>query len=315
MLRVEFEAGLTGYADCHPWPELGDADLEDQLGILQIGGRTPLLERSLTMARIDAEARADGQWLFEDLEVPESHATFPYALGLTQSQTIAESRLDLLRSLGFSVLKLKVGRSPLIELAELERLMPAIREREFFVRFDFNEMLSASDVSGYLTALASELASDLSWIDWIEDPCPFNVDHWERLRTDFGLPLALDRPAIRLHEYRELPIDVLILKPAVMDPEVVFQAAADLDVPVAVTSYLDHPVGQAGAAWVAAKAMAERIPLVSGGLATHLAYEPNGFSDELLVENGRLIPSFGTGLGFDDRLEEMPWKMLVRAAL
>lgn len=314
LLRVEFQPGLVGYADCHPWPELGDPDLEQQLGILRSGGATALLERSLALARVDAEARAAGEWLFEDLEVPESHATFPYALGLGQSRTIAEARLDLVRALGFGVIKLKVGRSPVIELSELARLIPQIRERELCVRFDFNEGLSLDDVSGYLSALISESGDDLAWIDWIEDPCPFDVDHWERLRGEFGLPLALDRPGIRLEAYRELPVDVLILKPAVMDPAATFEIAAELDVPVAVTSYLDHPVGQVGAAWVAAKALAEGVPLVSGGVATHLAYETNGFSEGLLIERGRLIPSFGTGLGFDDLLEDTPWKTIVRAA-
>ena len=36
-----------GFADVHPWPELGDAPLDEQLALLARGETTPLSERSL----------------------------------------------------------------------------------------------------------------------------------------------------------------------------------------------------------------------------------------------------------------------------
>jgi O-succinylbenzoate synthase len=310
LIRFEFEPGLFGYADCHPWPELGDIPLNVQLELLRTGGSTVLLDRSLVMARVDAEARSRGEWLFQNLEIPESHASFPYALGLDQNRIIADTRLDNLRAMGFNVLKFKVGQTPLIEIAELLRIFPSLHSRRFHVRFDFNERLSLADVTGFLNTLMSEIGEDLSWIDWIEDPCPFNAPDWDQLRAEFGLPLALDRAALRLELDHDLPIDILVLKPAVMNPEHIFALARALDVPVAVTSYLDHPLGQVSAAWVAARALQDRVPLVSGGLATHLVYEPNRFSEELFVENAHLLAPLGTGFGFDECLEDTEWQAI-----
>ncbi len=296
-----------GYADLHPWPELGDIPLNVQLELLRTGGIAPQLERSRHLAKIDAIARAQGEWLFEGLEIPESHATFPYALGLIPSKTIDESRLDYLRALGFNAVKIKVGNSPLIEITELARIVPALQERQLHVRFDFNEKLSRADVTGFLNSLIHALGDDLSWIDWIEDPCPFNIADWDQLKAEFGISLALDRGISRLELDRDVPVDILVLKPAVMDPDEAFELATEMDVAVSVTSYLDHPLGQVAAAWVAGRAMEERRPLMSGGLATHLVYEFNRFSDELLVEDGQLIPPQGTGFGFDEALEELEW--------
>jgi len=36
-----------GFADVHPWPELGDAPLDEQLALLSHGQTTPLTRRSL----------------------------------------------------------------------------------------------------------------------------------------------------------------------------------------------------------------------------------------------------------------------------
>jgi O-succinylbenzoate synthase len=310
LIRFEFEPNLVGYADCHPWPELGDISLNVQMEMLRTGATTPQLNRARAFARTDAIARSSGEFLFEGMEIPESHATFPYALSLNPSRAIAESRLDHLCALGFNAVKIKVGNSPLIEITEIARIFPALRSRGFHVRFDFNEKLSREDASGFVNSLIHELGSDTSWIDWLEDPCLFDIDDWERLRAEFGIPLALDRSFSKLDLDAQVPVDVLVLKPAVTSPDDAFELAGELNLPIAVTSYLDHPLGQVAAAWVAGKAMASRKPLMSGGLATHLVYESNPFSEELLVENGQLIPSLGTGFGFDELLEGTEWQPL-----
>ena len=49
---------------------------------------------------------------------------------------------------------------------------------------------------------------------------------------------------------------------------------------------------------------------MSGGLATHLAYESNRFSEEILVEHASLTPPAGTGFGFNEALEEIEWTAL-----
>ena len=56
LLRVD-----GGFADVHPWPELGDANLDDQLALLARGETTPLTRASLQFASIDAAARDRGE--------------------------------------------------------------------------------------------------------------------------------------------------------------------------------------------------------------------------------------------------------------
>jgi hypothetical protein len=62
-----------GVADVHPWPELGDAPLDEQLVRLARGETPPLTARSLEFARIDKEARVRGESLFAGLQIPASH--------------------------------------------------------------------------------------------------------------------------------------------------------------------------------------------------------------------------------------------------
>src|ERR1041385_1670227 len=62
-----------GFADVHPWPELGDAPIDSQLAQLARGVTTPLTARSLQFAALDGAARAASRSLFEGLTIPPSH--------------------------------------------------------------------------------------------------------------------------------------------------------------------------------------------------------------------------------------------------
>ena len=72
-----------------------------------------------------------------------------------------------------------------------------------------------------------------------------------------------------------------------------------------VTSYLDHPLGQACAAWTAA-----RLGVKTAGLLTHSVYEPNLFSASILARGPRLAFSPGTGFGWDKELASLEWESL-----
>jgi len=77
---------------------------------------------------------------------------------------------------------------------------------------------------------------------------------------------------------------------------------------VVVTSYLDHPIGQLGAAYAASVSKC----LEPCGLLSHTAYKKNPFSERFQIVNERLVPDqSGTGIGYDDLLENMNWKRLV----
>jgi O-succinylbenzoate synthase len=242
----------NGFADVHPWPELGDAQLDEQLALLGRGETTALTRSSLRLAALDGDARRRGVSLFEGLTIPASH--WP---GNDPPP-------------GFDTVKLK-------------RVMEVPAHAR--IRIDFNARLTAEEFVRVAETLPKER------IDFIEDPCAYDEAVWRDLRERTGLRLALDR--------FEGMADVLVHKPAL-------QSEWPRHDDVVVTSYMDHPVGQFGAAYVAAT----HVVNARCGLFTHVLYEPNEFIECIEVEGARLLPPRGTGVGFDDLLERLPWREL-----
>lgn len=266
LLRVD-----DGFADVHPWPELGDAPLDEQLALLARGEMTPLTRASLRLAALDGDARRRGVSLFESLTIPKSHwpGNEPPA--------------------GFDTVKIK----GVMEVPANVR-----------IRIDFNATLAPEELLRIAEALPKER------IDFIEDPCLYDAATWQSLRERTGLKLAYDRPTTDLattdlattdlpttdHGPPTTGFDVLIHKPAVQSewrehPEVV------------VTSYMDHPIGQYGAAYIAATHRTNS----RCGLFTHVLYEPDAFVERVSSDGARLRPPRGTGVGFDDLLEQLSW--------
>lgn len=246
-----------GFADVHPWPELGDAPIDEQLARLARGETTPLTEASLEFAGIDAAARRAGRNVFDGLTIPPSH--WPGADPPPQFDTVKLKTLDV--------------------IPDRVRL-----------RIDFNARLTADEFVRVAATLPRER------IDFVEDPCPYDEATWAELRERTGLRLALDM------ERGDKPphsIDVLVIKPA-------YQEIPCDDAEIVVTSYMDHPLGQLCAAYAAATA---RITTTCG-LVTHVLYEPDAFIERMRIDGTRLVPPGGTGFGFDDLLEALPWRRL-----
>ena len=246
----------SGFADVHPWPELGDAPLETQLDLLRRGETTPLTKRSLELAKIDGAARGRGVSVFDGLQIPLSH--WP------GSDPPPE----------FDTAKLK----------GIDRIPDRVR-----LRIDFNARLRAEE----FLMLAEGLPLDR--IDFIEDPCPYDGATWTALREQTRMRLALDR------FQAEEGVDVLVVKPAI-------QEMPQTQKEIVITSYMDHPVGQFGAAYVAAKNARRVSPRC--GLFTHVLYQRNDFIEMIRSDGARLLPPEGTGIGFDTLLERLPWKKL-----
>jgi O-succinylbenzoate synthase len=244
-----------GFADVHPWPELGDATLDEQLSRLARGETTPLTRASLEFAAIDAAARRQSRNLFDGLAIPRSH--WPGADPPP----------------GFDTVKLK----------SIERIPDRLR-----LRIDFNATLTPDEFVRIAATLPRER------IDFIEDPCPYDATVWSNLRTKTGLRLALDRKATG-----EIVADVMVIKPA-------FETIPQTDKEIVVTSYMDHPIGQLCAAYAAAKAGITS----TCGLVTHVLFESSPFIERMQIEDARLVPPDGTGWGFDDLLEKLPWKLM-----
>jgi O-succinylbenzoate synthase len=252
LLRTE-----DGFADVHPWPELGDAPLDEQLARLARGQTTALTAASLRLAALDGDARRRRVSLFEGLTIPQSH--WP---GDDPPE-------------GFDTVKLKGAAS----------IPPDVR-----LRLDFNNTMTAAETVQLANTLPRER------VDFLEDPCPYEEGAWRALREKTGLRLAFDRqpPVVR-------PVcDVLVVKPALQTEWPAF------DGEIVVTSYMDHPVGQFGAAYVAAThEVSERC-----GLFTHVLYEPDPYIERVRAEGARLLPPDGAGIGFDELLQALPWRRL-----
>ena len=252
-----------GFADVHPWPELGDAPLDEQLALLARGETTPLTRRSLWFASV---------WkrdLFEGLTIPRSHwpGSDPPA--------------------GFDTVKVKMPGGALPDGVRL--------------RLDFNASIDAAEFARIARTLPRER------IDFIEDPTPYDAETWRRLRAQTGLSFALDRAAFmaplpargaRVAEGRvrgaTLPYDVRIIKPAVDEMPIT-------EIPIIITSYMDHPIGQLHAAYVAATT----TPDATCGLVTHVLFENDPFIERMRIDDARLVPP-----DFTDLLEALPWKRL-----
>jgi O-succinylbenzoate synthase len=295
--RREFEGALIeidgGYGCIHPWPELGDPGLDKCLADLAGPRRWPIVRRAIRCAEFDRVARSFENSLFEEMELPVSHAT----LAKGDAAELAAA-IDA----GFTTAKLKCGRDLPGEAKFLESMVAAYPIMNW--RLDFNESLSAHQATEFLLGLSERARAA---IDFVEDPCPYGEVSWAELRAATRMRLAVDREATP----RSSAAQVMIIKPAVDEPFLLAEAALQHGQRVVLTSYMDHPLGQAFAAWEAAR-LELQFPGLVGicGVQTHHLFEPNEFTEAL----GPWSPEFqvppGHGLGFDDALAALPWTRL-----
>lgn len=172
---------------------------------------------------------------------------------------------------GFCTVKIKVReRVPKIEGKKL--------------RLDCNERFTPETVDAFFSTL------DPQQVEFVEDPTPYDEKLWNHLYRKYGIPLARDAGS-----ENKGACQVLVVKPAA-------QEMLEDGRKIVVTSYLDHPIGQLAAALFAPDDTIH-------GLASHLAYEKNAFS-ECFDASPYLKPPPGTGLGFDEQLKKTAWKKL-----
>jgi O-succinylbenzoate synthase len=293
--RSEFSGALIrmgdGFGCLHPWPELGDPGLEDLLEELRSGEVSSGMARSaVQMASDDGYWRGRKQSMIDKVEqdIPESHATLPGCTAAVLEEAVGR---------GFSTVKLKSGHGFEEQLERIHGF--AHRWPGLTWRFDFNEVLNKDEVLGFCRSVADYLKNR---IDFLEDPCPWGEGDWAEISQVSGLELALDRE-VDLHAPGH---HVLVLKPV--------RDAIRMDFPekrkLVITSNMDHPLGQCYAAWWAGRLASHGLRLGICGLQTHELFETNEFSERLGPAGPRFVSPGGTGLGFDDLLEKLPWKRL-----
>lgn len=300
LLRFTFPDGNIGYSDCHPWIELGDLPLAEQLALLAHGEFTPLTERSLHFASIDAKARGEGKSLFDRLSAPKSH----WHAASVQSLSCVD--LDLLAKRGFEAIKFKWGKDFRESVSQFDQLYETTPLSSFRLRFDFNCNLSKEDFVQFLSL-------GKKWIDhveYFEDPFPYEPQLWREMRSKYGIKLACDLSSGEALDFPE-SCDYLVIKPALLPIEP-FLSEKRGERKLVVTSYLDHPVGLLSAAYTAAKCFdSYREAFTECGLLTHYSYQSTPFCEGLReISPSLAFPTTGKGWGYDGLLAGMNWEPL-----
>ncbi|MGI8601905.1 MAG: hypothetical protein ACR2OZ_02790 [Verrucomicrobiales bacterium] len=174
---------------------------------------------------------------------------------------------------------------------EAERIAGIEAEK---LRLDFNGALSVAQFREFVIRLDS---ATIQRIDFVEDPFDDHQFWWDKVQQELPFDLAADRQPVRAR--------VNVLKPACDD-------IREFAGRVVFTSYMDHPLGQFFAAREASAYYAGHPQQREYcGLATHTLFEPDAFLERVQLDGeGRLLPPSGTGLGFDDLLESLPWQKL-----
>jgi len=271
-----------GVACIHPWPELGDLPLGEQLESLRSGGRTPLIDAAIECAMLDGKARHEGRSLFENRKIPESH-------WLAMDGDVPESVM----ADGFRTVKLKGGP----DFSLLSRKIQEWSECGFRLRIDMNESVHLSAFLGFWRSLSKQA---IAAVELVEDPVLWEKQSWETLRRA-GVKIAVDRDG----DGRWREGDVRVYKPACQK-----LSSRPAGCRFFVTSYMDHAIGQFWAAWNAARASGSQSMLTCG-LMTHRCFEPDDFFERIGTEGSALLAPDGTGLGFDELLKKLPWKKLI----
>jgi len=292
--RREFEGVLIrvgdGYGCIHPWPELGDPSLEKCIDDLKGRRFWPIVRRAIRCAEFDDAARQEDESLFEEMEVPRSHATLVNADAEELARAVEA---------GFDTVKMKAGRNLPAEADFLEDMVseyPALKWR-----LDFNEKLDPESADAFIGQISQKARRS---IDFIEDISPFSEKLWSELWKKYRVPLAVDRESAPHRKAAQYTV----IKPAVDEPFLLGEGAMMNSQRAVITSYMDHPLGQAFAAWEAARTELLFPGLVTTcGLQTHHLFEKDSFVDRL----GEWGPEFkaptGTGLGFNDELAALTW--------
>jgi O-succinylbenzoate synthase len=295
LLKVIFDDGTLGYADCHPWSNLGDLPLEGQLDALKQNRLTSLTRCSLNFASLDAQARAEQRSLFDGLLIPPNHYLIQYLDGESAKE------VDDAITEGFTIIKIKIKNG--VEDVKIINKLIERSPKNIRFRFDFNAKLSYEAFKAFSEAIITDVNS----VDFYEDPIPYDKKIWQSLQENEQLTLACDREAETAMGHAA-SAQVLVIKPAVIEPKV-FETSHRMQ-KLVFTSYLDHPLGQTAAAYSAAKA-GQTQKIETCGLLSHVVYHPTPFSECISATGPHFRLPPGTGFGFDSLLQNIQWKCLL----
>jgi len=223
--------------------------------------------------------------MFEDQTKLLSTVTSHYLIQDVQS--FDNLKLLQLETLAYNRFKIKMGKSLRAETIALRKLIEKSDYKTKF-RLDFNESIAKKEFIIWLEKNKDILQKK---IDFIEDPIKWDVNQWLHLQDKYKINLALDMAVdpLRLN-VKELP-NILVLKPAVQNIEALVDKFTNSDVNFVVTHYMDHPLGQLGANFLAQKLkhnLGDRI--LQCGLMGFDLFEKHEFS-EIQFKNQNFVPT------------------------
>lgn len=281
LLRVEWAQGQVGYSDLHPWPEFGEPALDQHLKSLVELKFTPLAEKSMEFNYQDREYRLQKRNAFLGLVLPRSHRL------VFDLEALDEKQLQEWAKQGFSHIKVKMGRNLKVET---EIFVHMAFSTTLMWRVDFNGRIKESE---FLTWWGQLDGTVKRRIDFVEDPLD-NAD------------LKIEGPWANDWK-KQSRAQIRIVKPA---------REMDADFPtysrVVFTHSMDHSLGQACSAWMAARYyMRHPKRMEVCGLAATDFFKPDAFSEAWCCEGPRMKPTDGTGFGFDELLHGLKWDRLL----
>lgn len=304
LLKIDWGNSRIGYADVHPWTELGDQDLEIGLNNFRSGKINPLFEQAIWLASRDADLRMQKQNAFQGAGKLKNNFTVP------DSTNVSAEQLQTIKNSGFQTLKIKMGRD---FASETDFVVRAVA-KGFFVRLDFNGLGSYNIFEKVISGFSANV---LSFIEYVEDPFSYDLNLWKKAQK--LVPIALDNQMHKvdwnqLQASDEKPFSVLVIKPAKTDVDLAISRCQSYNLKATVTSYMDHSVGALHALHVANELKKQYgTMMLDPGCLTHNLYQMNSYSAVIETQGPFLLRVPGTGIGFDKQLGETEWLPLKNA--
>lgn len=294
LLKVEWSEEKIGYADLHPWPELGDESLTTQLDQLKKLKRTPLLEQAILLASRDADGRQKKINIYDDQPLLKNNALITSLNGKNFRS------LSSLVDQGFTTFKIKAGLSVTDETKFINNLVETYPVK---LRLDFNNRLSSQDFEKYQSVLSAKAKEQ---IEYVEDPFFYESTKWQY--TKKSLKLALDWNLNQVSSYELPEADVLIIKPTRDNVETRVAQAKKWGMKVTVTSHMGHPLGVMQCMQVAQSLHRDYPQIMNDpGCMTFDVYRSTEFHSDLNVEGPYIKKAKGYGIGFDVSLKGQKW--------
>ncbi len=296
LLKVQWNEKKIGYADIHPWLELGDKPIETHIKGLAQGKISTLVEQAIWLAKKDAAFRMEKENAFTTATKVKNHYIVTDLLKFT------DKNMTELRSSGFTTLKIKVP-APTEDYAKL--IVRLIRQNPIMVRLDFNARLTFDQFSSFINHFSK---MDRAKIEFVEDPFPWSLDAWTEGAKLVNLAMDNEYKRVDWDKLKQAPFKVIVLKPARQDIEKAEKLISKLNLNAVVTSSLDHPVGVMHACLIASN-LKKFYPnaVIECGCLSMRVYKANNFSIRVETDGPYLRSNPGTGIGFNDLLEKQNW--------